>query len=112
MATFVGSTGYRPEICTLGHNTLGLMVHPETGALWNNENGANGGDEINVILPGRNYGWPVVSFGRDYAGPRISENPTREGMESPLVVWIPSIAVSGMTVLPATVFRSGRTTFS
>jgi glucose/arabinose dehydrogenase len=96
---FVGRAGYRPEIYTLGHrNSLGLMVHPETGALWNNENGPNGGDEINIILPGRNYGWPVVSFGRDYAGPRISDNPTKEGMESPLVVWIPSIAVAGMAV--------------
>jgi glucose/arabinose dehydrogenase len=96
---FVGHAGYRPEIYTMGHrNSLGLMVHPVTGVLWNNENGPNGGDEINIILPGRNYGWPVVSFGRDYAGPRISEHPTKEGMESPIVVWLPSIAVSGMTV--------------
>jgi glucose/arabinose dehydrogenase len=96
---FQGRAGYRPEIYTLGHrNSLGLMVHPETGALWNNENGPNGGDEINIILPGRNYGWPLISFGRDYPGPRISEHPTREGMESPIVVWLPSIAVSGMTV--------------
>jgi len=96
---FVGRAGYRPEIYSLGHrNSLGLIVHPETGALWNHENGPNGGDKINIILPGRNYGWPVVSFGRDYAGPRISEYPTREGMEAPLVVWIPSIAVAGMTV--------------
>jgi aldose sugar dehydrogenase len=96
---FAGRAGYRPEIFSLGHrNTLALIVHPETGALWNNENGPNGGDEINIILPGRNYGWPLVSFGRDYPGPRVSEHPTREGMESPLVVWIPSIAASGMAV--------------
>ncbi len=96
---FVGRAGYRPEIYSLGHrNSLGLIVHPDTGALWNHENGPNGGDKINIILPGRNYGWPVVSFGRDYSGPRISGNPTREGIESPLVVWIPSIAVAGMTV--------------
>jgi glucose/arabinose dehydrogenase len=96
---FLGRSGYRPEIYTLGHrNSLGLIVHPETGVIWNNENGPNGGDEINIILPGRNYGWPAVSFGRDYAGPRISENPTREGFENPLVVWIPSIAVAGMAV--------------
>ena len=75
---FVGRAGYRPEIYTLGHrNTLGLIVHPVTGALWNHENGPNGGDEINIILPGRNYGWPIVSFGRDYPGPRVSEHPTR-----------------------------------
>jgi len=96
---FVDRAGYRPEIYTLGHrNTLGLIVHPETGALWNHENGPNGGDEMNIILPGRNYGWPLVSFGREYPGPRISEYPTREGMESPLVVWLPSIAVAGMAV--------------
>jgi glucose/arabinose dehydrogenase len=96
---FVGREGHRPEIYTLGHrNTLGLIAHPETGELWNHENGPNGGDEINILLPGRNYGWPVVSFGRDYSGERITEHPTREGMESPLVVWLPAIAVSGMTV--------------
>ncbi len=96
---FVGRARCRPKIYSLGlRNSLCLMVHPETGVLWNNENGPNGGDEISIIFPGRNYGWPVVSFGRDYAGPRISEQPTREGMESPIVVWIPSIAVAGMTV--------------
>ncbi len=104
---FVGRPGYRPEIYTLGHrNTLGLILHPETGALWNHENGPNGGDEINIILPGRNYGWPLVSFGRDYPGPRISEHPTREGFESPLVVWLPSIAVAGMTVYTGNRFPS------
>ncbi len=96
---FVGRAGYRPEIYTLGHrNTLGLIVHPATGEVWNHENGPNGGDEINVIKAGRNYGWPLMSFGRDYSGPRISEYPTREGFESPLVTWIPSIAVAGMAV--------------
>jgi len=96
---FVNRAGYRPEIFTLGHrNTLALIVHPETGAVWNNENGPNGGDEINIILPGRNYGWPLLSFGRDYPGPKISEHPTREGFESPLVVWLPQIAVAGMAV--------------
>ena len=96
---FVDHAGHRPEIYTLGHrNMLGLIVHPETGVLWNHENGPNGGDEINIILRGRNYGWPVVSFGRNYPGARISEHPTREGMESPLVVWLPAIAVAGMAV--------------
>ena len=96
---FVGHADYRPEIYTLGHrNTLGLIVQPDTGVLWNHENGPNGGDEINILLPGRNYGWPVVSFGRDYSGERITEHPTREGMESPLVVWLPAIAVAGMAV--------------
>jgi aldose sugar dehydrogenase len=96
---FVNRAGYRPEIFTIGHrNTLAMIVHPETGAVWNSENGPNGGDEINIILAGRNYGWPLVSFGREYPGPRVSEHPTREGFESPLVTWIPSIAASGMTV--------------
>lgn len=96
---FVGQARYRPEIYSLGHrNQLGLIVHPETGMLWNNENGPNGGDEINIILPGRNYGWPVVSFGRLYPGARVSEHPTREDMESPLVVWLPAIAAAGMAV--------------
>jgi len=96
---FVGRAGYRPEIYSLGHrNTLGLILHPVTGEIWNHENGPNGGDEINVIRFGRNYGWPSLSFGRDYPGPRISEHPTREGMESPLVVWLPAIATAGMAV--------------
>jgi aldose sugar dehydrogenase len=106
---FVGRQGYRPEIFTLGHrNTLGLIVHPVSGAIWSHENGPNGGDEINVIVAGRNYGWPIVSFGRDYAGPRISEHPTRDGMESPLVVWIPSIAVAGMAVYTGNRFPAWR----
>ena len=95
---FVGYEGHRPEIYTFGHrNTLGLILHPETGELWQHENGPNGGDEINIVLPGRNYGWPVVSFGRDYSGARLYE-PTQEGMETPLVVWLPAIAAAGMTV--------------
>ena len=93
---FVGRPGYKPEIYSLGHrNQLGLAVHPQTGAVWSNENGPNGGDEINVILPGRNYGWPDVSFGRSYEGPWQGKF-AREGIEPPLVYWVPSIAVSGM----------------
>jgi aldose sugar dehydrogenase len=96
---FVGREGYRPEIYTLGHrNTLGLIVHPTSGQIWQHENGPNGGDELNILLPGRNYGWPQVSFGRDYSGRRISEHSTGEGIEAPLVIWVPAIAVAGMTV--------------
>ena len=106
---FVGRAGHRPEIYTLGHrNTLGLIVHPETGVLWNHENGPNGGDEINIILRGRNYGWPLVSFGRLYPGARVSEHPTREGMESPLVVWLPAIAVAGMAIYTGDQFPAWR----
>ena len=94
---FVGRSGYRPEIFTMGHrNPLGLMVHPDTGAIWEDEDGPNGGDEVNILLPGKNYGWPVVSNGRFYAGPRVTEKPWQEGMENPLVFWVPSIAISGM----------------
>ena len=96
---FVNEPGHRPEIYTIGHrNTLGLMLHPETGDIWQHENGPNGGDELNVLLPGRNYGWPLMSFGRLYPGARVSEHPTREGYESPLVVWLPAIAAAGMAV--------------
>jgi glucose/arabinose dehydrogenase len=95
---FVGRAGYKPEIYSLGHrDQLGLTIHPVTGAVLSNENGPNGGDEINLILPGKNYGWPTISYGRDYNGPRISDVPWKEGFEQPLVTWIPSIAVSGMT---------------
>ena len=95
---FVGRAGYRPEIYTLGHrNILGLAVHPTTGAIWSVENGPNGGDEVNELQPGRNYGWPVVSHGRFYLGPRVSVNPYKEGMEPPVVFWVPAIAASGLT---------------
>jgi aldose sugar dehydrogenase len=95
---FVGRAGYRPEIYTLGHrNALGLALNPETGDIWECENGPNGGDEINVLAAGKNYGWPLVSFGRFYLGPRVSENPWKEGMTPPLVFWVPAIAISGMT---------------
>ena len=106
---FVGRAGYRSEIYSLGHrNTLALILHSETGEIWNHENGPNGGDEINVVLAGRNYGWPVVSFGRDYSGTVISEHPTQEGMESPLVVWLPAIAAAGMTVYTGDLFPAWR----
>src|SRR6516165_433864 len=96
---FVGKTGYRPEIFTMGHrNPMGMIVHPETGAIWENEDGPNGGDEINILQAGRNYGWPVVSNGRFYAGPRVTQKPYQDDMENPLVFWVPSIAISGMTV--------------
>jgi glucose/arabinose dehydrogenase len=94
---FVGREGVRPEIFSYGHrNQQGLAVHPETGALWANEQGPNGGDEINIILPGRNYGWPIVTYGREYNGAVASDRPWREGMEQPHVFWVPQISVSGM----------------
>ena len=96
---FVDEPGHRPEIYTIGHrNTLGLMLHPETGDIWQHENGPNGGDELNVLQAGRNYGWPLMSFGRLYSGTRISQHPTRDGYESPLLVWLPAIAAAGLAV--------------
>ena len=94
---FAGRAGHRPEIYSLGHRSvLSIAVNPENGELWAGEQGPNGGDEINVIQAGKNYGWPVVSDGRTYNGPRVSERPWQEGMEQPIVKWVPSIAVSGM----------------
>jgi aldose sugar dehydrogenase len=95
---FVGRAGYRPEIYTMGHrNMIGLTVQPDTGAIWESENGPNGGDEINVLQAGKNYGWPLVSAGRFYLGPRVNEKFYQEGMEQPLVFWVPAIATSGLT---------------
>ena len=99
---FAGRSGYRPEIYSLGHrNQLGLAVNPRNGELWSNENGPDGGDEINIIEAGKNYGWPTINYGRTYEGPRVSEVPWRDGMEPPLVFWVPSIAVSGMAFYTA-----------
>jgi aldose sugar dehydrogenase len=96
---FAGKPGFRPEVYTMGHrNQLGLTFHPVTGVLLSAEHGPDGGDEVNVIQAGRNYGWPLVSFGRTYEGPRVSENPWREGIELPLLYWVPSIAISGIAV--------------
>ena len=95
---FVGRAGYKPEIFSLGHrNQEGAAIHPETGAWWASEHGPQGGDEVNVILAGRNYGWPEISHGREYDGAVISEQPWRAEMEPPVIVWLPSIAPSGMT---------------
>ncbi|MET0280022.1 MAG: PQQ-dependent sugar dehydrogenase [Steroidobacteraceae bacterium] len=97
---FVGKTGVRPEIYTLGHRTaLGLTVHPVSGAVFLSEMGPNGGDEINLLRPASNYGWPLVSLGRAYPGPWQSRanEPTHAGFELPLLYWTPSISVSGLT---------------
>jgi glucose/arabinose dehydrogenase len=94
---FVKQAGARPEVFSIGHrDQLGLTVHPN-GAVLAAEHGPNGGDEVNLILAGRNYGWPTFSFGRNYDGPRISALPVVEGIEQPLVLWVPSIAPTGLT---------------
>jgi glucose/arabinose dehydrogenase len=95
---FIGDEDVRPETFTRGHrSTIGLAVHPGTGEIWQNENGPNGGDEINVLKAGANYGWPLVSLGRDYQGQWHSDRFRLDGYEDPIVYWMPSIAVSGMT---------------
>ena len=88
----------KKEIYTLGHrSSLGLALHPVTGEMWLNENGPNGGDEINILKPGANYGWPLVSYGRSYPGPwQNGRAAGHDGFEPPIVYWMPSIAVSGM----------------
>jgi len=92
---FVGKSGYKPAIFTIGHRVqLGLTLNPFTGEIWEEENGPNGGDELNVLKPGHNYGWPIVSYGRDYNGPRFP--PSAPGFEEPVVFWVPSIAASGL----------------
>ena len=104
---FVGRQGYRPEIYTMGHrNVLGFAVQPDTGAIWECEAGPNGGDEINVLQAGKNYGWPVVSFGRFYLGPRVTEKPYQENMEPPLVFWVPAITPSGLAFYTGDKFPS------
>lgn len=95
---FIDKPGTRPEIFTYGHRTTQrLLQHPQTGAIWNLEMGPNGGEEVNILKPGANYGWPLVSLGRDYAGPWQSKYFQKEGFEDPVIYWMPSISVSSMT---------------
>ena len=95
---FVSDPSFRPEIYTWGHrNSLALIVHPVTGELWNSENGPNGGDEVNIIKAGKNYGWPAVSMGRSYEGPWQGRF-EKDGMEGPLVYWMPAVAAAGMAI--------------
>ena len=95
---FAGKPGVRGEVFSYGHrDQLGLTVHPASGAVLNAEHGPNGGDEVNVIRAGRNYGWPTFSFGRNYDGSGLVETPIGNGIEMPAVIWLPSIAPTGMT---------------
>jgi glucose/arabinose dehydrogenase len=94
---FVGRSGALPEIWSYGHrNVQGAALHPVTGELWANEHGPKGGDELNRVLPGRNYGWPTVSYGTEYSGQKISDSGTAPGIEPPVHYWVPSIATSGL----------------
>jgi aldose sugar dehydrogenase len=93
---FVGQKDARPEVFTMGHrNTLRLAKHPGTGAIWQVEDGPNGGDEVNILVPGGNYGWPLISLGRTYAGPW--QGPfSQEGYRDATILWVPAIAVSSI----------------
>jgi len=95
---FIGRAGAKPEIFTYGHrNGYGLAIHPETGELWQAEIGPMGGDEVNILLPGHNYGWPLVSTGRNYTGSLVSDQPwARPGMDNPRIHWVPSISPSSL----------------
>ena len=99
---FVGNTNARSEIWSYGHrNMQGAAIHPLTGKLWTHEHGPRGGDEINVPLAGKNYGWPVIGYGIDYSGLRMHESSAKAGMEQPIHYWLPSIAPSGMAFYTA-----------
>ncbi len=95
---FASHAAAKPQVFSIGHrDQLGLTVHP-SGAVLAAEHGPNGGDEVNLILPGRNYGWPKYSFGRNYNGPRYTVSPVGEGIEQPQILWLPSIAPTGLAV--------------
>lgn len=96
---FLGRQGARPELYTYGHrNVQGIAFHPETGDLWESEFGPKSGDELNLIEPGKNYGWPTITYGVEYSGGKIGQSLTqKEGMEQPVYYWDPVLSPSGMT---------------
>ncbi len=97
---FVGTDGAKTAIYSFGHrNPQGLVKHPETGAIWNHEHGPRGGDEINIVKKGANYGWPLITYGINYSGTEITDKTEMEGMEQPIHYWVPSIAPSGMAFI-------------
>jgi aldose sugar dehydrogenase len=102
---FVGRANAKPETWSYGHrNSQGAALHPQTGKLWMHEHGPRGGDEVNIPLAGKNYGWPVIGYGIDYSGAKIHEATAKPGMEQPIKYWLPSIAPSGMAFYTADLF--------
>lgn len=103
---FIDKPQARPEIYSYGHrNIQGATLHPKTGALWTHEHGPQGGDEINIVEPGKNYGWPVITYGVNYGiGTKIGEGTEKPGMQQPLYYWVPSIAPSGMAFYSGALF--------
>ncbi|MGH6899261.1 MAG: PQQ-dependent sugar dehydrogenase [Geminicoccaceae bacterium] len=105
----VGVAGARPEIFSYGHrNAQGLAIHPATGVPWLHEHGARGGDEVNIVRPGGNYGWPVITYGIDYSGAPIGVGTHKDGMAQPVHYWVPSIAPSGMAFYDGAAFPEWR----
>jgi aldose sugar dehydrogenase len=106
---FVATPGAEPAVWSYGHrNPQGLALHPVTGKLWEHEHGPRGGDEVNIIEKGKNYGWPVIGYGIDYSGAKIHDSTHKAGMEQPIKYWVPSIAPSGMTFYTGNLFASWR----
>lgn len=105
---FATREGAKPEIWSYGHRNVQGMAFDLQGRLWAHEHGPRGGDEVNRIQPGRNYGWPVVTFGREYWGPSIGEGTAKDGMEAPALQWTPSIAPSGMLFYAGNAFPAWR----
>lgn len=103
---YAGQTSTLPTLYTLGHrNPQGMAIHPETGQIWTHEHGPRGGDEINILVPGANYGWPIVSQGAEYASGRpVSDTTSSPGLIDPIHVWIPSVAPSGMAFYTGSLF--------
>ncbi|MCE6992708.1 PQQ-dependent sugar dehydrogenase [Dyadobacter sp. CY323] len=103
---FVKTAGAKPEVWTYGHrNPQGLIIHPTTGAIWETEHGPQGGDELNIIEKGKNYGWPKITYGIDYDNSIISKDTALAGMEQPVIFWRPSIAPCGMTFVTSDKFK-------
>ena len=106
---FRNRTAAQPEIWSYGHrNPQGLAIHPDTGKLWSHEHGPRGGDELNIIEPGKNYGWPVIGYGAGYGGAKLHESTHKEGMEQPIKYWDQAIAPSGMTFYRGDLFPAWR----
>ena len=104
-ADYPNRPGWDSRVWSIGHrNMQGATLHPETGELWTIEHGARGGDELNLTRPGRNYGWPVITWGIDYSGAKIGEGTAKAGLEQPVYYWTPSIAVSGLTFYTGDLF--------
>jgi glucose/arabinose dehydrogenase len=102
---FIGQKDANPSIYSYGHrNPQGMAMHPETGDIWTHEHGPKGGDEINIIQPSANYGWPVISYGVNYSGSSFTELTEKEGMQQPAWYWVPSIAPSGMTFVTSDIY--------